>query len=138
MDKWMNSPWFIRIFSLLLALMIYVSVNIETQSNSTSRNTVGQSDVETVTDVPVVVYYDQENLVVSGVPQSVNVMLEWPKSIVTPTKLQRDFEVYVDLSKLSIGKHTVPLKYRNISEKLRVTIDPATITVTIDERVSKD
>lgn len=138
MDKWMNSPWFIRIFSLLLALMIYVSVNIETQSNSTSRNTVGQSDVETVTDVPVVAYYDQENLVVSGVPQSVNVMLEGPKSIVTPTKLQRDFEVYVDLSKLSIGKHTVPLKYRNISEKLRVTIDPATITVTIDERVSKD
>ncbi|MBB5356404.1 YbbR domain-containing protein [Anoxybacillus mongoliensis] len=138
MDKWMNSPWFIRIFSLLLALMIYVSVNIETQSNSMSRNTVGQTDVETVTDVPVVAYYDQENLVVSGIPQSVNVMLEGPKSIVTPTKLQRDFEVYVDLSKLSIGQHTVPLKYRNISEKLRVTIDPATITVTIDERVSKD
>ena len=138
MDKWMNSPWFIRIFSLLLALMVYVSVNIETKSNSTSRNTVGQTGVETVADVPVVAYYDQENLVVSGIPQSVNVMLEGPKSIVTPTKLQRDFEVYVDLSKLPIGTHTVPLQYRNISEKLRVTIDPATITVTIDERVSKD
>ncbi|MGX1984089.1 YbbR domain-containing protein [Thermolongibacillus altinsuensis] len=138
MDKLMNNPWFIRIFSLLLALMIYMSVNIETQSNSVAKNTVGKTDVETVTEVPVVAYYDQENLVVSGIPKFVNVTLEGPKSILKPTALQRDFEIYVDLSNLELGTHKVPLKYRNISDKLRVKIDPATITVVIDERVSRD
>jgi YbbR domain-containing protein len=140
MDKLMNNDWFMRIFSLLLALMLYMSVNIEkeTKPGSLTRNSVGTTNVETVTDVPVVVYYDRENLVVSGIPKFVNVTLEGPASILKPTKLQRDFEIYADLTDLELGSHTVPLKYKNISDKLKVKIEPSMINVVIDEKVSKD
>jgi YbbR domain-containing protein len=140
MDKLMNNHWFMRIFALLLALMLYMSVNIEkeTKSGSLTRNSVGTTNVETVTDVPVVVYYDRENLVVSGIPKFVNVTLEGPASILKPTKLQRDFEIYADLTDLELGSHTVPLKYKNISDKLNVKIEPSMINVVIDEKVSKD
>jgi YbbR domain-containing protein len=140
MDKLMNNHWFMKIFSLLLALMLYMSVNIEkeTKSGSLTRNSVGTTSEETVTEVPVVVYYDKENLVVSGIPEFVNVTLEGPASILKPTKLQRDFEIYADLTDLGLGRHTIPLKYKNISDKLEVTITPAVVNVVIDEKVSKD
>ncbi|QPA31103.1 CdaR family protein [Thermaerobacillus caldiproteolyticus] len=141
MDKLMNNHWFMKIFSLLLAIMLYMSVNIEekeTKSGAITRNSVGQTDIETITNVPVVTYYDEENLVVSGIPKTVNVTLEGPASILKPTALQRDFEIYVDLTNLELGTHTVPIKYKNISDKLNVKIQPATATVTIHEKVSKD
>ncbi|MBA2873027.1 YbbR domain-containing protein [Anoxybacillus calidus] len=140
MDKLMNNHWFMKAFALLLALMLYMSVNIEkeTKSGSLTRNSVGTTSEEIVTDVPVVVYYDKENLVVSGVPEFVNVTLEGPASILKRTKLQRDFEIYADLTDLELGRHTIPLKYKNISDKLKVTIEPAVVNVVIDEKVSKD
>ncbi|MCL6585399.1 MAG: YbbR-like domain-containing protein [Anoxybacillus sp.] len=136
----MNNHWFMKIFALLLAIMLYMSVNIEGKESKSgiTRNSIGQTDVETVTNVPVVTYYDEQNLVVSGVPKTVNVTLEGPASIVKPTALQRDFEIYVDLANLELGTYTVPLKYKNISDKLKVTIEPSTAKVTIQEKVSRD
>lgn len=136
----MNNHWFMKIFALLLAIMLYMSVNIEEKETKggITRNSVGQTDIETVTNVPVVTYYDEENLVVSGVPKFVNVTLEGPASILKPTALQRDFEIYADLTNYELGTYTVPLKYKNISDKLSVKIQPATARVTIREKVSKD
>lgn len=140
LDNLMNNHWFMKIFALLLAIMLYMSVNIEGKESKSgiTRNSIGQTDVETVTNVPVVTYYDEQNLVVSGVPKTVNVTLEGPASIVKPTALQRDFEIYVDLANLELGTYTVPLKYKNISDKLKVTIEPSTAKVTIQEKVSRD
>lgn len=140
LDNLMNNHWFMKIFALLLAIMLYMSVNIEGKESKSgiTRNSIGQTDVETVTNVPVVTYYDEQNLVVSGVPKTVNVTLEGPASIVKPTALQRDFEIYVDLANLELGTYTVPLKYKNISDRLKVTIEPSTAKVTIQEKVSRD
>ncbi|OKO88399.1 putative secreted protein associated with spyDAC [Geobacillus proteiniphilus] len=136
MDKLMDHPWFIRVVSLLLAIMLYMSANVGAKTGET-RNTFGQEDTETLIDIPVVAYYDEDNLVVSGVPKYVNVTLQGPASIVKPTALQRNFEVYVDLTDLPLGTYTVPIKYRDISDKLKVTIQPSSAKVTIREKVSK-
>jgi YbbR domain-containing protein len=140
MDKLMSNHWFMKAFALLLTIMLYMSVNIEEKESKsgTTRNAVGQTDVETVTNVPVIAYYDEDNLVVFGVPKSVNVTLEGPASILKTTAVQRDFEIYVDLTNYELGTHNVTLKYKDISDKLTVKIDPATIQVTIQEKVSKD
>jgi YbbR domain-containing protein len=139
-DKLMNNHWFMKAFALLLAIMLYMFVNIEEKEmkSGATRNSVGQTDIETVTNIPVVTYYDEENLVVSGVPKFVSVTLEGPASILKPTVLQRNFEVYVDLTNLELGTYTVPFKYKNISDKLTVAIQPATAKVTIQEKVSKE
>ncbi|WP_078382514.1 CdaR family protein [Sutcliffiella halmapala] len=144
MDKFINKRWIMKIIALLLAFMLYMSVNIDTTStqqrgSSTPSPFPSRSvDVETVTDVPVSAYYDRDNLVVSGLPQSVAVTLEGPTGTVKPAALQKDFEVYLDLSNLEIGTHQVPLQWRNISNKLDVTIEPGVASVTIQEKITED
>ena len=129
-----------KIIALLLAAMLYMSVSIETQPTTANPPglSIGGNVTETVTDIPVVSYYDRENLVVSGVPQFVSVTLEGPNSILQTTRLQKDFEIYADLTGLGLGTHRVSLLYRNISEKLDVNIEPSAITVLIQEKISRE
>ncbi|MFC3882483.1 YbbR-like domain-containing protein [Bacillus songklensis] len=128
-----------KIMALLLALLLYMSVNLDPDiAKTTSKGSSAVSyDKETITDVPVHVYYDSENTIVKGVPEFVQLTLEGPRSIVQPTKLQRDFEVYIDVTNLQLGEHEVKLKHRNISEKLGVKVEPQTLRVQIEEKVSK-
>ena len=142
MDKFINNRWVMKIIALMLAFMLYMSVSIENsatqQTDSKPSPFSGSTDVQTVTDVPVETFYDRENLVVTGVPQSVTVTLEGPTASVKPTALQKDFEIIADLSNLGIGTHQVTLESRNLSDKLSVAIEPAVASVTIHERISED
>jgi YbbR domain-containing protein len=143
MDRLMNNHWVMRIIALFLAIMLYASVNIESgsQGGTQSTNPFNSSpslDKATVTDVPVVTYFDQENLVVTGVPETVNVTLEGPTVALTKARTVKDFEIYADLNNLSIGTHRVQLKIKNLSEDLEASINPSTITVSIEEKVTKD
>ncbi len=138
MDKFMNNHWVLRIVALLLALMLFMSVSFETQPKSTSPIGLATSTnhVETITDVPVNITYNEEAHVVSGVPPSVSVTLEGPVSITKTAALQKDIEVYADLTNLDIGTHKIKLNYRNVSDRIVVTIEPIEITIVIKEKVT--
>jgi len=144
MDKLFDNRWVMRIIALFLALMLYASVNIESNSedkqgaSNAGASTTVFSDETTVTDVPVIPYFDQENLVVTGIPESVEVNLQGATASITKARQLRDFEVYADLSNLSIGTHQVRLQYKDIADDLKVSIKPSVITVTIEEKVTKD
>jgi YbbR domain-containing protein len=142
MDKLMNNHWVMRVIALFLALMLYASVNIESGSPinqpTTPLTSSPTADKATVTDVPVVTYFDQENLVVTGVPETVNVTLEGTTSSLTKTRQLKDFEIYADLTNLSIGTHRVKLGHKNLSEDLKASINPSVITVSIEEKITKD
>jgi YbbR domain-containing protein len=133
MDKFMDNPWFLRFIALFLAIILFFSVQAEEKKGS---KTVGDA-MDIIRDVPVEVYYDNENLVVTGVPEAVNMTIEGPTNIVQTTKLLKDFTLRVDLSSLPMGKHTVRIQHENISEKLQVRLDPATITVVIEEKITQ-
>ena len=134
----MNNRWFMRIVALLLALMLFMSVSFETQPKSSSPSvpTDSSKHVETLADVPVTTYYDEEKTVVSGVPETVNVVLEGKVNVTKTEALQRDIEVYAELMDLGKGTHKVELKYRNVSKNINVTIEPSIITATIKEKVT--
>lgn len=135
----MENPWFVRIIALLLAIFLFVTANdIGGKNKSSTPNSMENSDVDTIVDVPVEVYYDAENLVVSGVPETVEVKLEGQRRFVEAAKRQRDFTIYVDLSDLEIGKHRVPILYKDISDKLKVTVDPSYTEVNLQEKVTED
>ncbi|HZH62491.1 MAG TPA: CdaR family protein [Metabacillus sp.] len=141
MDKLMNNHWVMRVIALFLALMLYASVNIETgtQANKPSTPLSSSSlDTAVVTDIPVVTYFDEEDLVVTGVPETVNVTLEGPTGSLIKARQQKDFEVYAELTNLSIGSHRVNLKIKNLSSDLKASISPSVITVSIEEKISKD
>lgn len=136
MDKLIDSPWFVRITALALTLLIFFTVKSET---STDNNTTTTSDrqSEIIHDVPVKVLYDNENLIVSGVPQTVDVSIEGPYALVLSKKAIKDYQVYLDLSKATIGKHKVKFKYKGFSDKLKVRVEPATVNVSIEEKVTR-
>lgn len=135
MDKMIDSPWVLRITSLALAILLFFSVRSEI--NSSERLAVNEQE-DVIRDVPVEVYYDTDNLIVTGIPSVVDVRIKGPTQDVLKVKASRDFKVFIDLNRLLIGEHKVKLQYENISRKLDVELDPATVDIKIEERVTKE
>jgi len=138
MDNWFKSKWFVRGISLAFAIVLYIFVNItvnETQQDPTFSERSG--DIQRIDEVPVEIRIDDENYVVSGVPDTVAVTLEGQTSVLTPTIIQQNFTVYVDLQNLGTGEHTVEIEYDNMPSGLNVYIEPEVINVTIEERATE-
>lgn len=135
MDKFVDSPWFLRVTALVLALILFFSVRAE--DDATDRPSVGNAS-DIIPNVPVEVYYDTDNLYVTGVPETVDISIEGPANIVQSTKLKHDFTVSVDLTRLPLGEHEVALQHENLSEKLKVKIKPSKVKVQIEEKITRD
>lgn len=134
MDKTLDSPWFLRITALFLAILLFL--NVQADDGKLKKN-AGSEDMEVIRGVPVEVYYDDENLIVTGIPETVDVTIEGPINIVQTTKLVKDFTLSVDLRSFVMGEHEVHIQHENISEKLQVRIDPETINVNIEEKITE-
>jgi YbbR domain-containing protein len=135
-DRMFDNKWFIRAIALVLALLLFE--NVYDEKNAVEENVPQGQEVETIKDVPVKIYYDTENLVVTGVPETVTITLTGPKNILQQAVSQRDFEVYVDLSEAEIGKQKVPIQIKDLSERLEVKIEPSNATVSVQEKVTKE
>jgi len=136
MDKWMDNPWFIKIIALLLAVLLYSSVP-HTGKNSIT-NVPGEQSTATIENVPVKVYYDTENLVVEGIPNTVDVKIEGPITHVQTAKALRNFEVFIDLTDAKVGMQKVTLQIEDLSDKLKATINPKSVTITVQEKITKE
>ncbi|MBS4216458.1 CdaR family protein [Neobacillus rhizophilus] len=134
MDKLMDTPWFIKILALLLAVLLYSSV----PHAGKDVYVPGEQTSETIKDIPVKIYYDTENLVVTGVPYTVDVDLKGPITHIQSAKALRNFEVYVDLTNAKIGRQKVNLKVKDLSDKLQASIKPNSVYVTIQEKIAKE
>lgn len=141
MDKWieklLETSWFMKVVALVLALLLFDAV-YDPDKDVSNIYVPGQQGTEVIADVPVKSYYDTENLVITGVPETVEVTIKGPQNVLQPTIKQRNFEVYVDLSDVELGTERVPLKISNISDKLKVTIDPAYVDVNIQEKITNE
>lgn len=124
-----------RITALILAIALFISVKSEMESDNTNAS---NNNVDVIRDIPLEVYYDDDNLVVSGPPKTVNVNVEGPSQLVASAKLMKDFKVFVDLRELTIGTHRVPISTENFMEKLNVRTDPQFVDVVIEERISRE
>ncbi|MCA1037450.1 MULTISPECIES: YbbR-like domain-containing protein [Bacillaceae] len=136
-DKLVDNRWFMKAVALVLALLLFDAV-YDGSDKSGEVNVPGDQDTELIEDVPVKSYYDTDNLVVTGVPDTVDVRVSGPKSHVQIAKTQRDFEVYVNLSDAEVGEKQVRILVRDISDRLDVTVDPLYATVSIQEKVTKE
>lgn len=136
MDKLYENTWVLRIFALLLALAMFLYVGYE--DNLKRQNETSATDsVEIIENVPLQAYYDNENLIVTGLPETVNITISGPTQLVLTTKLNKNFTVFVDLDDLMIGEHHVTIHHENISDKIDVSIDPQAVNITIEERVTQ-
>lgn len=139
MDNWFKSKWFVRVISLAFAILLYVIVNIDMEAQNTEARLPfdDSADIETIENYPLGIHIDEENHVVSGVPETVTVTLEGSPGVLAPTARQQNFDVYVDLEGLEPGEHNVEVEYSNVPDDIEVYIEPKTIEVTIEERASE-
>ena len=138
MDKLLKSNWFVVLISFLLALMLYTTVAVPKNMQNADSNTRSQVGQEQIENVEVQAYYDEEKYVVSGIPETVDVALSGSPTQLFMAKMERSLEVYVDLNDLDVGTHTVRLQHRGLSDSIEAVIYPASITVTIEEKISRD
>jgi len=136
-DRIGESNWFMKVIAFALALLLFLYV-YDGNDNSNDVNVPGSEDTGIVKDMPVKVYYDTDNLIVSGVPDTVDVTLTGPTVHLQSARLQKNFEVYVDLTDAEIGTKEVTLQVKDLSDKLEAVIDPDTIEVTLKEKVTKE
>ncbi|MDL0435961.1 CdaR family protein [Niallia sp. SS-2023] len=136
-DRIGESNWFMKVIAFALALLLFLYV-YDGNDNSNDVNVPGTEDTGVVKDMPVKVYYDTENLIVSEVPETVDVTLTGPTVHLQSARLQKNFEVYVDLTDAEIGTKKVTLQVKDLSDKLKADIDPDTIEVTLKEKVTKE
>lgn len=135
MDKLFDSPWALRITALVLAVVLFFYVQ---SLRTDGKEPDGSIETDILLDVPLEVYYDEDNLIVTGLPATVDVKIEGPMTHVVQAKLMKDYKVFVDLNSLLIGEHSVTILTENFSDKLDVTVEPATVKVVLEERVTQE
>ncbi|WLR58138.1 CdaR family protein [Guptibacillus hwajinpoensis] len=138
MDKLLTSNWFVKIISFLLALMLYTIVAMPDGSTTDPNGLLTQqSETERLPDMELEVLYDEDSVVVSDLPETVDVIVEGRTDGLMLSKLTNK-EVYVDLRNLTPGQHLVTVKHRDFPENVDVAIDPVRVSVTIEEKKSSN
>lgn len=139
MDNLFQSKWFVLVISLVFSVSLYYFVTTETNKSSDAGRLPGFStDVETLDEVPLQVKMDDEQYVVSGVPDFVRVSLEGKTSELTRLLGNNNYNFFVDLTGLSEGEHTVEVEYDNVPEDLTVLIEPKSVQVEIEKRATAE
>ncbi|WP_181236060.1 CdaR family protein [Enterococcus avium] len=130
-----NVPYIL--ISLLFSLILFFNVNSSNFSRLISSDTNYE---ESIQNVPINVVYDSDDYFVHGFSSNVTVKLSGANRIQLNREIDpdtRNFSVVADLSKLGSGTHEVRLKTKNLSSSLFATIEPETISVTIEKKVKK-
>ena len=140
MDKLFQSKWSIRIISLVLAITLYLFVNIEanTAQNDSRVDPGTATETQELDDIPLNIKIDAEQYVVSGVPEEVSVTLEGKSSVIAPIAHLKNFTVEVDLTEFEEGEHTVELQAEGLPDNVTVYIEPKEIDVSIERRATQE
>jgi YbbR domain-containing protein len=131
MDRWLNSHWFARAIALMLAMMMWMIVNLEAEPTPPTDT----SQPVFIDGVNLHVWYDTDRYQVVKQPRTVKVALEstnpfYRHNFVPP----ESYEVYVDVRHLGKGTHRVPVQYKGFPEEARVGIIPNIVEVTLEEK----
>ena len=114
-EKILNRKQSLIVFSLLVAIVIFLFVNGKAES-------LVEKESEILANQPVSVVYNKEKYVVEGVPNTVDVILIGRKSDLYLAKQLDDHEIVLDLSDYKTGEYNVKLKL-NIEDYPLVVVE---------------
>lgn len=135
-SNWFDRLLFNRRFSkeiaLLLAVLLYVSVNSVGSLNSA---TTSMSNSKEFQNVSLNVKVNDSVYEVNGLPESVNVILTGDMSDISLATADKQ-NIVADLTGLGEGTHTVELQALGLNGRTKATIVPNQVTVTISKKIS--
>ncbi|WP_416148270.1 YbbR-like domain-containing protein [Salipaludibacillus sp. HK11] len=134
LDKLFNKNWFIKLSSVVIAIMLFLMVDIGDTVNSPGSlpGTEGSRFLE---EAELQVYYDEENYVLTEAPEFVQLTLRGPQSLLVQAQIiQGQQELYVDLEGLEAGIHYERVEHRGFPAGLSLSVVPTTVRVAIQEK----
>lgn len=137
MKKIFDQPWFYKIMSLFLAILLVAYVDntqVDTNNQSKVRET---ASISRSVEVGLQVSVDSDKYYVTGYPSKEKITLEGPNALVTSAVNTQNFRVYIDLNGLGVGKHTVNVKVSGLPSQLSYKLGKKKITVNIQKRKSR-
>ncbi len=132
-DKLLFNHRYGKIVSLVLAILIYTTVNYGGEG---FFDTGVSGSGDTISNIPLTVIANDEVYEVSGLPETVNALVVGDMADIQLTKNQGGYQVVADLTGLTEGTHQVNLVPQNFSPRVSVAINPSTAIVTIQRKIS--
>ena len=128
-ETWLSRQTTLLFLSLFLAIGIFIVVDQKII-------TFSSQSAEVLKDQAVSVIYNEEQYVVEGLPESVDVTLIGNKADLYIAKQSSSSGVTVDLTGLTPGTHKVNIEYDKGSSDIEYSVNPSIATVIIYEKVS--
>ncbi len=132
-DRVLFTQKYSRLVALILALLMYVTVNASSLSSLTN-GTITSS--KSKNDVTLVANYNSDTFEVTGLPETVDVTFTGDATSVTSAS-NADGNIVADLSGLTEGTHTVRLTGEGFGDNVNIKIDPTTVTVTLKKKTTQ-
>ncbi|WP_122646920.1 CdaR family protein [Enterococcus mediterraneensis] len=127
------------VLALLFSLVLFFNVN-GNNNLTASLTSTPEAYEEDATNVPVHLIYESSKYYIHGYEPTVKVKLKSANRIQLNSEANEDtrsFRVIADLSNLSEGTHEVKLRVNGLSSAVTASVDPGTVTVTIEKKVTK-
>lgn len=132
LDKILNRPHFLVYLSLIIAVVLFLLIDSKVI-------TLVETEAEVITNVPVVVKYNEEAYVVEGVPETVDITITGRKSDIYLAKQLGEYEVILDLSDYTPSEtpYKVYFTYSKSIDSLSYQLSPEYVQVTIKNKESQ-
>ena len=128
-ESWLSKQTTLLFLSLFIAISIFIVVDRKIISFSSQT-------AEIFKDVKVTAVYNEEQYVVEGLPETVDVTLIGSKADLYIAKQSSNNGVTVDLTGLAPGTHKVNIEYNQGRKGIEYSVNPGVATVIIYKKVS--
>jgi ybbR-like protein len=130
LEKALSKKSSMIILSLVLAVIVFVIIDRQ-------NTTLLEKNAEVLYDIPLSATYNDEEYVVEGLPETVDITLIGTKANLYLAKQLPTQDVNVDLSDLKPGVHKVNLKYKQSITSVEYKLDPSEVTVVVSSKKSE-
>ena len=127
-ENWLSRSNTLLFVSLIIAITIFVIIDQKIVNYS-------QSSAEVIQAHNIEVDYDEDNYVVEGIPENVDITLIGNKTDLYIAKQSPTSTVKIDLWGLKPGTHKVDIEYEQLSNSIKYSVNPSVATVIIYEKV---
>ena len=128
-ENWLSRSNTLLFISLVMAITIFIIIDQKIINYS-------ESSAEVLPAQNIEVLYDEDNYVVEGIPENVDITLIGNKADLYIAKQSPTSTVQIDLWGLKPGTHKVDIEYEQLGGSIKYNVNPSTATVIIYEKVS--
>lgn len=130
LERILNRPIVLLYVSLVCAIAVFYLIDSKVLS-------LVDNEAEVITGQTVDVIYNEENYVVEGVPETVDITLIGSKSNLYLAKQIGDHKIVLDLTDYEPGTYKVKLKYNHSMNNVSYKLDPGSVSIKISEKESE-